>query len=90
MRTILMTALLVGLLVLQGTSQVTHLVPGSFSTIQGAINGAMSGDTLLVAPGTYFERIDFHLTAASPCIDKGDKTLPGIATHDIDNFWSLR
>lgn len=30
-------------------------VPADFATIQGALDGASSGDTVLVAPGTYFE-----------------------------------
>ena len=33
-------------------------VPGDSPTIQGAINMATSGDTILVAPGTYVETID--------------------------------
>ena len=32
-------------------------VPGDYSTIQAAINGASSGDTILVAPNVYYERI---------------------------------
>jgi hypothetical protein len=34
-------------------------VPGTYPTIQSAINSAVDGDTVLVAPGTYNERIDF-------------------------------
>ena len=34
-------------------------VPADQPTIQQAINVASPGDTVLVAPGTYFERIDF-------------------------------
>jgi hypothetical protein len=39
----------------------TLTVPGSSPTIQGAIGMALSGDTILVAPGTYTE----HLTLIS-------------------------
>ena len=34
-------------------------VPSGVPTIQGAINLAQDGDRVLVAPGTYFETIDF-------------------------------
>ncbi len=32
-------------------------VPGTYSTIQGALNSCITGDTVLVAPGTYYENI---------------------------------
>jgi parallel beta-helix repeat protein len=34
-------------------------VPGEYSTIQGAINDAVDGHSVQVAPGTYVENIDF-------------------------------
>jgi len=34
-------------------------VPGDYPTIQAAINAAAGGDTIVVAPGTYTENIDF-------------------------------
>ena len=34
-------------------------VPGSYSTIQAAINAAADGDTIIVGPGTYYENINF-------------------------------
>jgi hypothetical protein len=37
----------------------TIRVPADQPTIQSAINVATNGDTVLVAPGTYFEKIDF-------------------------------
>jgi parallel beta-helix repeat protein len=40
-------------------AQTTIRVPADQPTIQAAINAAVSGDSVLVAPGTYVERIDF-------------------------------
>src|SRR5437868_10807737 len=35
-------------------------VPGSYATIQAAINASVNGDTVLVAAGTYMENINFR------------------------------
>jgi hypothetical protein len=37
----------------------TWQVPGDFSTIQGALDAAANGDTIVVLPGTYRENLDF-------------------------------
>src|SRR5438105_2915338 len=43
-----------------GQAQMIRHVPKDFSTIQAAIAAAQNGDTVLVAPGTYGENINFQ------------------------------
>ncbi|UCH09141.1 MAG: hypothetical protein JSU61_07800, partial [Fidelibacterota bacterium] len=50
-------------------------VPGDQSTIQGGIDAAVGGDTVLVHPGTYVENINFNgknIVVGSLLITTGD------------------
>src|SRR5215813_5121568 len=49
----------------------TFRVPSDRPTIQSAINDATDGDKVLVAPGTYFENIDFRGKAITVTSESG-------------------
>jgi hypothetical protein len=58
--TILLTFFLLIICSVTVQARIIH-VPGDSTTIQGGINGASAGDTVMVHPGTYYEHgIDLH------------------------------
>ena len=52
-------------------AQATLHVPSNYPTIQAAINAAANGDTVLVAPGTYRENINFSGKAITVASEAG-------------------
>jgi hypothetical protein len=57
MRCLTPLALVLLLLLPVEPSASTLLVPDTYSHIQLALNAASTGDTVLVSPGTYYERL---------------------------------
>jgi len=67
-------------------------VPGDFQTIQDAIDGSASGDTVLVSPGTYVETINFmgkNITVASLFLTTGDEAYLDSTIIDGDRNGSV-
>lgn len=83
--------LLIGLLAAPASAQSTINVPASAPTIQAGINAASNGDTVLVAPGTYFENIDFMgkaitvTSSGGPAVTTIDGGQKGIVVNFANN-----
>jgi parallel beta-helix repeat protein len=63
-------------------------VPGTYPTIQTAINASSNGDTVLAAPGTYFENIDFKgkLITVQSAQGPSVTTIDGGGVAPVANF----
>ena len=77
-RLVLLAATVVVSVTVSGFSKVNQ-VPTQYSTIQTGINNSHNGDTVLVAPGTYFENLNFRgkriVLASRFIIDKSLNTI---------------
>jgi predicted outer membrane repeat protein len=68
-------SIFLGFCILSGLNADTLDVPSEYATIQGAIDAAVNGDTILVQPDTYAESINFsgkNITVASLYLIDGD------------------
>ncbi|HET9399348.1 MAG TPA: choice-of-anchor D domain-containing protein [Candidatus Acidoferrales bacterium] len=77
-RTVVIASLLLFFAAAAAHAQQTIHVPGDQPTIQAAINAANSGDTVLVAPGSYVENINFSGKAIAVTSSGG----PAVTTID--------
>jgi hypothetical protein len=76
---------------LTGTSEAATIrVPADAPTIQAGIAASANGDTVLVAPGTYFERINFLGKAITVASEQGPEltTIDGRRTGTVVTFLS--
>ena len=60
MRCVLFISGLVGFLLLSTANAIVINVPADYPTIEAGINASVNGDTVLVAPGTFQENVNFN------------------------------
>ena len=79
-------ALITFLLIISPLSySATINIPADYPTIQQGIDAAVNGDTVLVAPGTYLENIDFEGKAITLKSELG----PDVTTIDGNRAGSV-
>jgi parallel beta-helix repeat protein len=62
---------------------ITIIVPDNYTTIQGAINNASSGDTIFVRKGTYYEHVVINKTITLVGEDSNFTIIDGYKTGNV-------
>lgn len=90
-RTLSLSLLLSALLASSAAAQTTIRVPADQPTIQSGIGAAAPGDTVLVAPGTYVERINFSGKAITVTSETGPAgTVFALSENATSIQWLIR
>jgi serine protease len=90
MRQLLGSLFVAALISTAAEGQIVRRVPADYSTIQAAINAAVNGDTVRVAPGIYVENINFLGKAITVASEGGANvtTIDGNQTGPVVRFTS--
>jgi hypothetical protein len=83
---ILRAAIVLGTLTVVNSHAAVLLVPGDFASIQAAIDAAVDGDEVQVAPGTYLERLDFGGKAIAVIGSGATSVLDGAGAGSVVTF----
>lgn len=91
MRCFIACLTILGLFVLPAYGTIIN-VPSDYAGIQDAINISQNGDTALVQPGTYHERLIFEgheIVLGSPFVINGDSSYISMTVIDGDSMGTV-